>query len=132
MTLQAMSMLGLQWVYCVARTTLPTADHRPVLDAGWMTSGPGLTHTLLRRPWVRGADMIQTGRGGPSEANMNQVEWGGPSEANMNQVEWGGASGANMNQVEWGGAFPVKLRIGRTNMDHQPMKPVAHLHSAVR
>ncbi len=119
MTLQAMSMLGLQWVYCVARTTLPTADHRPVLDAGWMTSGPGLTHTLLRRPWVRGADMIQTGRGGPSEANMNQVEWGGPSEANM-------------NQVEWGGAFPVELRIGRTNMDHQPMKPVAHLHSAVR
>ena len=106
MTLQAMSMLGLQWVYCVARTTLPTADHRPVLDAGWMTSGPGLTHTLLRRPWVRGADMIQTGRGGPSEANMNQVEWGG--------------------------AFPVELRIGRTNMDHQPMKPVAHLHSAVR
>lgn len=84
MMLQTVPMLGLQRVHCVGGTMLPTADHRPGLGAGWMTSGPGSTHTLLRRAWVRGAHMIQAGRGGP------------------------------------------------TPMHHQPMKPIAHLHGAVR
>ena len=106
MMLQTVPVPGMQRVYCVAGTMLPTADHRLGLGAGWMTSGHGLTHTLSRCPWV-------------SEAQMNQVGRGRPSEAQMNQVGRGGVK-------------PVGPRIGPVPLNHQPMKPRAHLPSAVR
>lgn len=92
MTVLHLAVMGCV-VWCVAGTMLPTADHRPGLGAGWMTSGPGLTHTLSRSPLVRVA---------------------------------------HMNPVEWGWAMSVGARIGPISMHHQPMKPMAHLPSAVR